>query len=165
MEAELDPCEFQYEQDDFEPLARIFGAESLHQEPAVQDLGSLQCKAGRMLAFPSTLQHRVQPFKLEDATSAGHCRFLVLWLVDPNYRIVSTANVPPQQHDWFYAEAIDKILAKQDLAAELEDMIREHVDDYPMSLETAKELRLVLMQERSRLMPSVENGFDEYNFC
>jgi hypothetical protein len=165
MEAELDCAELQYAQDDYEPLARIFGASSLHQEPAVQNLGTLQCKAGRLLAFPNTLQHRVKPFKLIDPTRAGHRRFLVLWLVDPDYRIVSTANVPPQQHDWLAAETTDKILAKQDVAAELEDMIRGHVEDYPMSLKTAKELRLVLMQERTKLMPSVEKGFDEYNFC
>jgi hypothetical protein len=83
---------------------------------------------------------------------------------DPNYRIALTANVPPQQHDWFAAETVDKILAKQDMAAELEDMIKEHVDGYAMSLETAKELLLVLMQERTKLMPWVEMGFDEYIF-
>jgi hypothetical protein len=164
MEAELDPCELQYDDDDYEPLARIFGASSFHQEPAVQNLGSLQCKEGRLLAFPNTLQRRVQPFKLEDPTRTGHLRFLVLWLVDPNYRIVSTANVPPQQHDWFAAGTLDRILARRDLAAELEVMIREHVDGYPMSLDTAKELRLVLMQERAKLMPSVEKGFDQCNF-
>jgi hypothetical protein len=46
----------------------------------------------------------------------------------------------------------------------LEDMIKEHVDGYAMSLETAKELLLVLMQERTKLMPWVEMGFDEYIF-
>jgi hypothetical protein len=81
MEAELDPCELQYDDDDYKPLARFFGAESLHQEPAVQNLGTLQCKAGRLLAFPSTLQHRLQPFKLGDPARAGHQSFLVLWLV------------------------------------------------------------------------------------
>jgi hypothetical protein len=118
-----------------------------------------------MLAFPNTLQHRVQPFRLEDPTRAGHRRFLVLWLVDPNYRIISTANVPPQQHDWLAPETIDRVLADRDLAVELQDMIKEHANDYPMSLETAKELRLELMQERTKLMPSVEQGFESYNLC
>jgi hypothetical protein len=131
----------------------------------VQNLGALKCKAGRMLAFPNTLQHRVQPFKLVDPTRAGHRRFLVLWLVDPNYRIMSTANVPPQQHDWVAAETVEKVLAQQDMAVELKEMIREHTDDYPMDLETAKALRLELMQERTKLMPSVERGFQTYNFC
>ena len=165
MEASLDEMELSYEQDDHEPLARVFGCASMRDEPAVQNLGSVKCKAGRMLAFPNTLQHRVQPFRLEDPTRAGHRRFLVLWLVDPNYRVISTANVPPQQHDWVAPETIDRVLADRDLAVELQDMIKEHASDYPMSLETAKELRLELMQERTKLMPSVERGFEQYNLC
>jgi hypothetical protein len=90
---------------------------------------------------------------------------VVLWLVDPNYRIISTANVPPQQHDWLAPETVDKVLEGRDLAVELQDMIKEHVKDYPMSLQTAKELRLELMQERTKLMPSVEVGFASYNLC
>ena len=31
----------------------------------------------------------------------GHQRFIALWLVDPNRRIISTANVPPQQRNWW----------------------------------------------------------------
>jgi hypothetical protein len=165
MEATLDDDELSYEQDDHEPLAQVFGVDSMRDEPAVQNLGSVKCKSDRMLAFPNTLQHRVQPFRLEDPTRAGHRRFLVLWLVDPNYRVVSTANVPPQQHNWFALETIDRVLAGRDLAVELQDMIKEHANDYPMSLETAKELRLELMQERTKLMPSVEQGFESYNLC
>lgn len=156
MEATLESKNIKYEQDDLWSLGEIFGAD-LCDEKTNQELGTLQCKAGRMLAFPNTLQHRVQPFRLVDPTRAGHRRFLVLWLVDPHYRVASTANVPPQQHDWFAAETVDKVLAKQELATELEDMIKEHTNDYPMSLETAKELRLELMHERTKLMPAVDS--------
>jgi hypothetical protein len=45
--------------------------------------------------------HRVSPFELADCTKPGHRRFIALWLVDPNCRIISTANVPPQQLDWW----------------------------------------------------------------
>jgi hypothetical protein len=41
---------------------------------------------------------------LVDPTKPGHRRSIALWLVDPNLRIISTANVPPQQRDW-WAEA------------------------------------------------------------
>lgn len=50
-------------------------------------------------------QHRVSHFRLQDPTKPGHRRFIALWLVDPHQRIVSTANVPPQQLDW-WAEAV-----------------------------------------------------------
>jgi hypothetical protein len=46
-------------------------------------------------------QHRVSSFKLVDPTKPGHRRFIALWLVDPTKRIISTANVPPQQMSWY----------------------------------------------------------------
>jgi hypothetical protein len=48
----------------------------------------------------SSSQHRVSSFRLEDPTKPGHRRFIALWLVDPTQRIISTANLPPQQMDW-----------------------------------------------------------------
>jgi hypothetical protein len=53
-------------------------------------------------------QHRVSSFHLEDPTKPGHRRFIALWLVDPHRRIISTANVPPQQMDWW----LDSVLGK-----------------------------------------------------
>lgn len=50
-------------------------------------------------------QHRVSPFRLADPTKPGHRRLIALWLVDPHKRIISTANVPPQQMSWCF-EAI-----------------------------------------------------------
>jgi hypothetical protein len=50
-------------------------------------------------------QHRVSPFELADPTKPGHRRFIALWLVDPHRRIISTANVPPQQRSW-WSEAV-----------------------------------------------------------
>lgn len=46
-------------------------------------------------------QHKVSSFRLEDPTKPGHRRFIALWLVDPTLRVISTANVPPQQLDWW----------------------------------------------------------------
>lgn len=46
-------------------------------------------------------QHRVSPFRLIDPTLPGHRRFIALWLVNPTMRILSTANVPPQQMSWW----------------------------------------------------------------
>ncbi|KAK6607426.1 hypothetical protein H4I96_03661 [Botrytis cinerea] len=56
---------------------------------------------GRLLAFPNVFQHKVSSFRLEDPTKPGHRRFIALWLVDPTLRVISTANVPPQQLDWW----------------------------------------------------------------
>ncbi|KAK8113558.1 hypothetical protein PG984_014084 [Apiospora sp. TS-2023a] len=85
--------------------------------PCVQYYGSVDTPEGRLLAFPNVLvtclpmcllsQHRVSSFRLQDPTKPGHRRFLALWLVDPHQRIVSTANIPPQQLDW-WADAVFK---------------------------------------------------------
>ncbi|KAK6080931.1 hypothetical protein SCUP234_05029 [Seiridium cupressi] len=145
---------------------KSFDVESreLGDEPAVQTLGSVSTPQGRLVASPNTLQHKVEPFELVDKIKPGHRRFLVLWLVDPYYRIASTRNVPPQQHDWWAPEGYDKI----DFSAfpsEILSMVTDQVGEWPMGLETAGKLRLELMSERTRGQQAIDQRFQEYNFC
>jgi len=163
QEATFEDPNMNYEQDDHQPLAEIFGTASLRDEPAVQELGTVNTPEGRLLIFPNTLQHRVEPFRLVDASRPGHRRFLVLWLVDPHYRILSTANVPPQQHHWWADEVMKSM--KRNLPPELTKEVTDKVDDWPMSLNEARELRLELMKERTVFRETVEKNMDEYNFC
>ncbi|KAF2867072.1 hypothetical protein BDV95DRAFT_610955 [Massariosphaeria phaeospora] len=165
QEATLDNMDMSYEQDEHEPLCEIFGTESLRDELAEQELGSIATPQGRLLVFPNTLQHCVQPFRLADATRPGHRRFVVLWLVDPHYRVVSTRNVPPQQHHWWAPEAFDKLDLDSKLPAELANIITEDVGQWPMGLEEAKTLRLELMDERTAFVKLVEGDVETYNFC
>lgn len=53
---------------------------------------------------------------MEDPTKPGHRRFIALWLVDPTKRIISTANVPPQQMDWWLDSVFGKTKEAQDAA-------------------------------------------------
>ena len=53
-------------------------------------------------------QHSVSSFQLKDPTKPGHRRFIALWLVDPTQPIVSTANIPPQQADWWIQDVANK---------------------------------------------------------
>ncbi|KAM7195412.1 Protein of unknown function (DUF4246) domain containing protein [Rhypophila sp. PSN 637] len=69
---------------------------------AVQHFGDVVTQQGRLLAFPNVYQHHVSGFELEDKTKPGHRRFIALWLVNPDIRVISTANVPPQQFDWWF---------------------------------------------------------------
>lgn len=97
----------QVAQDMYRWYERLYGT-SLSRGPGsetVQIYGSVGTPEGRLLAFPNVFQHCVNPFSLQDRTKPGHRRFIALWLVDPLQRIISTANVPPQQFDW-WAEAI-----------------------------------------------------------
>ncbi|KAL2256160.1 hypothetical protein VTK26DRAFT_2091 [Humicola hyalothermophila] len=78
----------------------------------LQNYGSVTTPQGRLLAFPNVFHHRVSGFRLADPTKPGHRRFIALWLVDPFRRIISTANVPPQQADW-WAESTFSALRDQ----------------------------------------------------
>jgi hypothetical protein len=89
-------------QDSYHWMEAVFGAR-MSGGQCIQNYGTVRTPEGRLLAFPNVLQHRVSPFKLVDPTKPGHRRFIALWLVDPTKRILSTANVPPQQMSW-YAE-------------------------------------------------------------
>ncbi|OIW27037.1 hypothetical protein CONLIGDRAFT_635262 [Coniochaeta ligniaria NRRL 30616] len=162
--ANLDDEELKYEQDEHEPLSTVFGTQGFRDEPAVQVIGRISTPEGRILAFPNTLQHKVEPFELADHAKPGHRRFLVLWLVDPHFRICSTRNVPPQQHNWWAEEALDRVNFRR-LPQEVVDMVKGEIGEWPMGLEEAKALRLDLMAERTRATESVESTFEEYNLC
>ncbi|KAL7896284.1 hypothetical protein HDV64DRAFT_270587 [Trichoderma sp. TUCIM 5745] len=136
-------------QDQYNYLERVYGTGMGCSDAAcLQTFGDVKTPQGRLVAFPNVFQHRVSSFRLKDATKPGHRRFLALWLVDPHERIVSTANVPPQQRDW-YADS----------------------ENYPpeslMTVGEAQEHRLKLMDERSRHDVKVERDLQgaSYNFC
>ncbi|WP_314616599.1 DUF4246 domain-containing protein [Streptomyces stackebrandtii] len=84
-----------YEQNDDNGLRDVYGLED--EDALNQMLGSASTPAGRCLAFPNVLQHRVGDFRLVDPTRPGHRKILAFFLVDPSEKIVSTSDVPPQQ--------------------------------------------------------------------
>jgi hypothetical protein len=84
-----------YEQNDDNGLREVYGLED--EDALNQLLGSTSTPAGRCLAFPNILQHRVGSFRLADPTRPGHRKVVAFFLVDPSEKIVSTSDVPPQQ--------------------------------------------------------------------
>lgn len=108
-----------YEQSDDNGVREVYGLED--EDALNQMLGSVSTPAGRCLAFPNILQHRVGSFRLADATRPGYRKILAFFLVDPSEQIVSTSDVPPQQ-PWSPTST--------------------------MTLEQAKSFREQLMQER-----------------
>lgn len=97
--------------------------------------------------------------KLQDPTRPGHRRFLALWLVDPHTRIVSTANVPPQQRAW-WEETQDEAKARPRIGPR----------NLPIGLMTQEEAcghRLELMRERGleRRNLTLRWETDNYSFC
>ncbi|MER7479090.1 DUF4246 domain-containing protein [Streptomyces sp. NPDC126510] len=84
-----------YQQNDDNGLREVYGLED--EDALNQMLGSASTPAGRCLAFPNILQHRVGSFRLVDPTRPGYRKILAFFLVDPSETVVSTSDVPPQQ--------------------------------------------------------------------
>lgn len=149
-------------------MKAVFGCEQ--NGPAVQEIGSVACTEGRLLTFPNIMQHRVAPFSLADPSIPGHRKILALFLVDPGIRIISTANVPPQQRDW-WAEAILHDFGKHQhsgafgkLSPEISEKVFESVEDFPIGMDEAKKIRLKLMEERKRYVVSQIDAFEVHTF-
>ncbi|KAL2810151.1 hypothetical protein BJX63DRAFT_402999 [Aspergillus granulosus] len=161
--------EIPYEQSEFQFL-RVFGFDSgagndSSGSQITQDLGSVDTRAGRLLTFPNTLQHRVSPFSLTDPTKPGHRKILALFLIDPSRRVISTANVPPQREDWCneWKEATRDALAPR-LPVELQQMVHRDMDFEPMTMDEAKKYRLELMDERTAKADQENERFQDGGF-
>ena len=153
-----------YEQSDYEGIEEIFGAKN--DEATIQERGKVLTKEGRLLAFPNVLQHAVMPFELVDKTKPGHRKILALFLVDPAARVLSTANVPPQQKHW-WTERSNKEGKAPDGHNGLQDAVLNETGGLPISLEEAKKLREELMAERTNLSTRVDSRIarESWNFC
>ncbi|KAJ6787386.1 hypothetical protein PWT90_08600 [Aphanocladium album] len=135
-----------YEQNDYESIMATFGIHA--KGDTLQDLGKVLTRQGRLVAFPNVYQHRVTPFELKDKSKPGHRKILALFLVDPKIPIISTASVPPQQSHW--RPAPEEV----------------PVEDWPISLEEAKQTRLELMSERTAMEREVDDALqdDQWSF-
>ncbi|KAI7486766.1 hypothetical protein KC357_g2680 [Hortaea werneckii] len=154
-----------YDQDDWGHLETFYGVEN--GGPGIQELGRVETKEGRVLAFPNVLQHRVEPFRLADPARPGHRKIVALFLVDPYVRIPSTINVPPQRKDWWQESALASESRFGDLPPELVENVVRNVEDFPIDLEEAKQLRLELMEERKVFVAAADAKLreDTFSFC
>ncbi|KAJ5627829.1 hypothetical protein N7490_010057 [Penicillium lividum] len=116
-------------------------------DPPVQGTGSVAMRQGRLVTFSNAIESRMEQFQLVDPASTGHFRAIKLFLVDPHYRVCSTRNVPPQQHDW-WAQEVDRDLASTGLPREMVDHVLRETDDWPMGIQEAKEHRKELKKEQ-----------------
>ncbi|KAM7184755.1 Protein of unknown function (DUF4246) domain containing protein, partial [Rhypophila sp. PSN 637] len=119
------------EQGDFRGIREIFHLDYLNHRAGgrrrkdrhiwFQHLGSVEACKGRMLSFPGPVSYRFDRSKLVDPSKPGRARYLTLHLVDPNYRVCSTRNVPPQRLDW-WAHDVARLMHLE-LPQELYDMV------------------------------------------
>ena len=158
--------EIDYQQDYHDWFPAIFGCES--GGPGLQFVGKVETREGRLLTFPNILHHQVQPFSLVDRTKPGHRKILALFLVDPHLPILSTANVPCQQRDWWRDHIAQLGTGLDRFPVELRDAVFDWVThDFPISLDEAKDLRLELMDERKAYVLRQDEAFNgtEFSLC
>ena len=85
---------------------------------------------------------------------------LAMFLVDPYIRVLSTANVPPQQREW-WAEEVRKVERFSALPREIFEKIIKEVQDFPISWESALEIREKLMAERGAMTDEINEQMEE----
>jgi hypothetical protein len=88
-----------YPQSDDKFTSHHYGIEreKHHEGTMNRYLGLIKCEQGNSVVFPNSLQHRVKEFKLQKKRKHGERTIICFFLVDPNVRITSTADIPPQQ--------------------------------------------------------------------
>ncbi|KAI8807809.1 hypothetical protein BJ742DRAFT_810864 [Cladochytrium replicatum] len=64
--------------------------------PKNQVWGKVEVSEGLCLAFSNLYQHKEKRFERVDKTKPGHQKILAFFLVNPNKRVLSTADIPPQ---------------------------------------------------------------------
>lgn len=130
-----------YEQGDSIYCEHFFGIKD--EEDMSKELGSTKAETNKLVIFPNSFQHHVDGFELLDKSKKGHRKILCFFLCDPyNEKIVSTSEVPPQQEEWWVDNDIKELVPKT---------IRNSIDKGQMKLSEAKEIRELLMKERSQV--------------
>lgn len=138
----------------------IYGANS--GDPAIQHIGNLDMRQGRLVTFPNIWQTRLLPFELADKSRPGHFKILVLHLIDPNRRIISTSRVPPQRRDWWAKEVRRQNAVLWRLPNEIWDNVVATLEGYPLSIEEAEHLRNEFVEERAEFQKKHTEAMMEY---
>ncbi|QIW96751.1 hypothetical protein AMS68_002269 [Peltaster fructicola] len=91
---------------DMHGICEVFDLPELAMDPyyapeylPLYETGQVKLRKGRLVAFPNVIESRMV-VDLIDNTLPGQLRYVAVSLVDPHYRICSTAIVPPQQQHW-----------------------------------------------------------------
>ncbi|KAJ7690130.1 hypothetical protein B0H17DRAFT_1290812 [Mycena rosella] len=142
-----------HEQDDSLCIKILYGISLIFRiardEPCIQDIGSVETKAGRSIAFPNLYQHRVSPFKLSDPTKPGVRKILVFFLQLKTVKHTLRSQGPSSRLSFLPVELLDYI-------ATLVPGVKSRAQ--------AEVVRGELMKERSILIKNVETEFFEREF-
>ena len=138
----------------------MYGAR--HGDPIIQHMGDIHLREGRVITYPNSFQTRLMPFELMDKNQPGYVKLLILHLIDPQRRMMSTSMVPPQRRDWWAKEVRRKNARLWRLPMEIWDRIVNSVEDYPVGLEEGKAIRQEFMAERAHYQKNHTEAMLDY---
>lgn len=124
----------------------IYGA--ITGDPLIQHIGDVDLRQGRLVTFPNIWQTRILPFELADKSKPGHFKILVLHLIDPNRRIMSTSRVPIQRRDWWAKEVRRQNAVLWRLPSDIWAQIVAAMEGLPLSMHELEHMRNEFMEER-----------------
>lgn len=98
----IDVHKFPYPQNCNIYVENHYGLKSVTDENSdgnetIMELGRVKTIQDSYIVFSNFLQHKISEFELVDPTKNGSRKILVFFLIDPDQRILSTADVPQQQ--------------------------------------------------------------------
>lgn len=125
----------------------IYGAR--HDDPAIQHMADVNLREGRVVTYPNIFQTRLLPFELLDKSQSGHVKLLIVHLIDPQRRMLSTSMVPSQRLDWWAEEVRRKNARLWRLPNEIWNRILENVENFPVGIEEGEVMRQEFMAERA----------------
>lgn len=160
-EDKVHASELEYEEPDaISEVLDVDYWESYEETPprAVHTFGSVLMIEGRLLSWPNTLRSKQEPFTLANPHQPGNLTVIKLRLVDPHYRICSTRNVPPQQHDWWATEARHASDLDARLPPELVHLVMEQTNWWPMSTAEARRLRVDFRRDHQRAQEAADKS-------
>lgn len=138
----------EYEQGDSLYCQHFFG---LNDEDKMSSyIGSVDSIGNRVIIFPNSFQHHVDPFELADPLKPGYRKILCFFIVDPYNDVVkSTKVVPPQQKEW--------VDSKELMQKYFPDVDPKDINT--LTWEDATKLREELMAERTSAVAD-DDDFD-----
>mmetsp|Transcript_31089 Transcript_31089/g.75821 ORF Transcript_31089/g.75821 Transcript_31089/m.75821 type:complete len:475 (-) Transcript_31089:198-1622(-) len=125
------------------PQCRAQPLEDIIVDKGLTSLGKVETKEGRLIIFPNSHVHRVMRM-VNKGSKVARRRIVVFFIVNPTKRIISTADIPEQQHD-------DLVKVVSNALTEINGEVLELIVEYAktgFTLKEAKDHRLKLMKER-----------------
>jgi hypothetical protein len=140
------------------------------------DLGIIATPPGRALVFKNSNQHRVGIMCNSSTDESAFRKVLVFWLVDPDKRIASTADIPMQQWNTISTQLAHTLYRQWrplgSASALRKGIVRLILDfaKWGFTQEEALQHRLKLMEERKFSRHAVGSKFEKlierrYSFC